>query len=246
MEHPVAAETDTPPALEPGTREHVLRAAAQLFAERGFDAVSVREIVQAAGVTKPALYYHFGSKEGLALAIMRDFMQAADRVREEAFREDGDIRNALVRHCNGMLALAAQRKHDLAFGFACWFGRSSVAQFADQTSEYDCKVSQQWVEFLQQRGLDEQRAGNVVRVFWALLMQELLRVAHCPQWSGESEGAAETIADLALHGALAHRNKMRQRGKRDETLESNDGWPAAGGRRDVRRRLPENTRGAAD
>lgn len=48
----------------------VARAAARLFAERGYDATSVREIVEAAGVTKPTLYYHFGSKEGLAQALL--------------------------------------------------------------------------------------------------------------------------------------------------------------------------------
>lgn len=49
---------------------HVARTAACLFARKGFDATSVREIVAAAGVTKPTLYYHFGSKEGLAQALL--------------------------------------------------------------------------------------------------------------------------------------------------------------------------------
>jgi AcrR family transcriptional regulator len=49
---------------------HMARVAARLFATRGYDATSVREIVEAAGVTKPTLYYHFGSKEGLAQALL--------------------------------------------------------------------------------------------------------------------------------------------------------------------------------
>jgi AcrR family transcriptional regulator len=49
---------------------HVARVAAQLFAAKGYDATSVREIVEAAGVTKPTLYYYFGSKEGLAQALL--------------------------------------------------------------------------------------------------------------------------------------------------------------------------------
>lgn len=49
---------------------HIARVAARLFAGRGYDATSVREIVEAAGVTKPTLYYHFGSKEGLAQALL--------------------------------------------------------------------------------------------------------------------------------------------------------------------------------
>ncbi|HEV3162683.1 MAG TPA: TetR/AcrR family transcriptional regulator [Isosphaeraceae bacterium] len=50
--------------------EHIARAAARLFAARGYDATPVRAIVEAAGVTKPTLYYHFGSKEGLAQALL--------------------------------------------------------------------------------------------------------------------------------------------------------------------------------
>ena len=51
---------------------HIAKAAARLFASRGYDATSVREIVEAAGVTKPTLYYHYGSKEGLAQALVID------------------------------------------------------------------------------------------------------------------------------------------------------------------------------
>ena len=54
--------------LSPVAR-HIARAAARLFAERGYDATSVREIVEAAGVAKPTLYYYFRSKEGLAQAL---------------------------------------------------------------------------------------------------------------------------------------------------------------------------------
>jgi len=49
---------------------HIARVAARLFAERGYDATSVREIVKAAGVAKPTLYYYFRSKEGLASALL--------------------------------------------------------------------------------------------------------------------------------------------------------------------------------
>jgi AcrR family transcriptional regulator len=49
---------------------HLARVAAKLFAARGYDATSVREIVEAAGVAKPTLYYYFRSKEGLAQALL--------------------------------------------------------------------------------------------------------------------------------------------------------------------------------
>jgi AcrR family transcriptional regulator len=47
------------------TRAEVIKVAARLFAERGLDAVSVRDIVSAAGANLGAVNYHFGSKENL-------------------------------------------------------------------------------------------------------------------------------------------------------------------------------------
>jgi TetR/AcrR family transcriptional regulator len=55
--------------LNPVAR-HIARVAARLFATQGYDATSVREIVEGAGVTKPTLYYYFRSKEGLAKALV--------------------------------------------------------------------------------------------------------------------------------------------------------------------------------
>jgi AcrR family transcriptional regulator len=55
---------------EPATRERVLVAAERLFATRGVDAVSVRDITEAAGANLAAVNYHFGSKRGLVVAIV--------------------------------------------------------------------------------------------------------------------------------------------------------------------------------
>ena len=51
------------------TREALIEAARPLFAERGYASVSTEEIVRAAGVTRGALYHHFGSKRDLFEAV---------------------------------------------------------------------------------------------------------------------------------------------------------------------------------
>lgn len=47
------------------TRTRILDAAESVFAERGYDGTSIREIVRAAGVNVAAVHYHFGSKESV-------------------------------------------------------------------------------------------------------------------------------------------------------------------------------------
>jgi AcrR family transcriptional regulator len=62
------------------TRERLLRAAAELFARKGVDAVSVDAIADGAGRTSGALYDHFGGKQGLISALvdtMRNELAAA-------------------------------------------------------------------------------------------------------------------------------------------------------------------------
>jgi AcrR family transcriptional regulator len=53
------------------TRERLLRAAAGVFAERGYDGTRVADIAAAAGVSNGALYAHFGSKAELLVAALR-------------------------------------------------------------------------------------------------------------------------------------------------------------------------------
>ena len=52
------------------TRERLLRAAADVFAERGYDGTRVADIATAAGVSNGALYAHFASKADLLVAAL--------------------------------------------------------------------------------------------------------------------------------------------------------------------------------
>ncbi len=71
------------------TRDRVLKAAEQLFADRGFKAVTVREICRAARANVAAVNYHFGDKLGLYREVIQT---AIDAMREatEAARTAGD------------------------------------------------------------------------------------------------------------------------------------------------------------
>jgi len=85
---PLYPENACPEGL--GCRFRILFAAAKLFADKGFAAASVREIVQAAGVTKPTLYYHFKDKADLYLRIMDECMAQYLGVLEKSARVPGD------------------------------------------------------------------------------------------------------------------------------------------------------------
>jgi AcrR family transcriptional regulator len=71
------------------TRDALLKAGAQVFVARGLHGATIREIVDAAGLTIPALYYHFGGKEDLYAVLI------------------GEARASFRRHVSDVLAAEA-------------------------------------------------------------------------------------------------------------------------------------------
>jgi AcrR family transcriptional regulator len=89
----------------PETRKHILRAALKHFANAGYAATSVQQIVGDAKVSKPALYYYFKDKAGLYEALVRESLDDRLRVMQAAaargnnFREQAqEILTALFEH----------------------------------------------------------------------------------------------------------------------------------------------------
>ena len=57
------------------TEEKIIECAGQLIAEKGFASVTSKEICRAAGVKLAAVNYHFGSRDGLYLAVLENVQQ---------------------------------------------------------------------------------------------------------------------------------------------------------------------------
>jgi AcrR family transcriptional regulator len=71
---------DASPSLA-STREQIPVVALKLFAEKGYDATSMREIAEQLNMTKAALYYHFDSKEDIVRALVSGMLdQVAELV----------------------------------------------------------------------------------------------------------------------------------------------------------------------
>ena len=70
------------PAEDSDNRGRILSAAAALFGERGYASTSLRAIAGAVGMTPPALYWYFPSKQAILQALLRhmlfDFLEAVE------------------------------------------------------------------------------------------------------------------------------------------------------------------------
>lgn len=81
MPDPVASRSTHPAQID--SNERILNAAEVLFAEKGFDAVSINDIAAAAEVCKANVFHHFKSKHDLYLAVVRRACEGASAHLEE-------------------------------------------------------------------------------------------------------------------------------------------------------------------
>jgi AcrR family transcriptional regulator len=92
--HDTALHAD---AERPSRREQILQAAAQLFAERGARAVGVDDVGAAVGVTGPAIYRHFASKDAMLAEMLLRISQrllagGSERVAQAGNDPEGQLR----------------------------------------------------------------------------------------------------------------------------------------------------------
>ena len=116
--------------------EGILQAAVRLFARKGYEATSTREIVEAAGVTKPMIYYYFKNKEGLYEAVLTRFLsQFALRLRA-VVDEPREPRDHLVEVVWAHLEYCREHRDFAKFFYSVFFGPEESA-VGDVAGQYD-------------------------------------------------------------------------------------------------------------
>lgn len=105
-----------------GVPRLIAREAARLFAEQGYDATPVRAIAQAAGVTKPTLYYHFGSKEGLAQAVLIQPLTRLVAALDQILETEADSTTATIRMAERMFEHCREDPDRSRFAHSLFFG----------------------------------------------------------------------------------------------------------------------------
>ena len=91
-------------------RAEILRLAADLFAERGFKATTVRDIAEAAGVLSGSLYHHFDSKESIIEELLREYVDELLADYRRIIAAGGPPREVLSRLANSVFASFAEHR----------------------------------------------------------------------------------------------------------------------------------------
>ncbi|GAA3445016.1 TetR/AcrR family transcriptional regulator [Planomonospora venezuelensis] len=90
-----AAKRATAPGSASERRDHLVKLAAEIFARKGFQATTVREIAAEAGILSGSLYHHFDSKETIVDEVLTTFLDDLVGRYRAALERDGDPRAIL-------------------------------------------------------------------------------------------------------------------------------------------------------
>jgi AcrR family transcriptional regulator len=198
-------------------RERLLAGATGLFASKGFAATTVREIVERAGVTKPALYYYFRSKEGIYLELMREPFGKFTALVEETLLTAGSARERLFRLCLRAYDIVAEHIDAARVMYSIYYGPPQGAPFIDFDA-YHRRFQEAVLQVLREGIRDgEFRRVNLHDAMWAVVgavnVAMEVELCHPPQSLGRD--GVRRVLEIVLEGIV--KDRKAGGGKRRKT-----------------------------
>jgi AcrR family transcriptional regulator len=196
---------------ESTVKQRLLQAALDLFTERGYAATSVREIVDAAGVTKPVLYYYFKNKEDIYLELFREPFVHFSKVLEDAYNEKGSVRERIVRLFDLIFELFVSRLKEARLMYSIYYGPPQGAPFFDfdgfhlKMREVIGLIVRKGIEKGELRAVDADTATCLLNGSLNFVMEEQL--CHRSPMIGRS--GLFRILDMVFEGLTDKRRKKR-------------------------------------
>jgi AcrR family transcriptional regulator len=150
-------------------REQILSTAASLFAERGFHGVSVADLGAACGISGPALYRHFPSKDAMLAEMLVSISEELLEVGRERVREAEGPREALHALVNWHIDFALSNKALIVVQDRDWASMPSEAR--DRVRDLQRRYVELWVDQLREihRGLPSDSARAMAHAVFGLL-----------------------------------------------------------------------------
>ena len=193
------------------TRQHILQAALKSFARCGYAATSVQQIVDAAGVSKPALYYYFADKAKLFQALVDQAHDERYRLMQVAAERGRTVADKLEQIVAAVFEFSLRNRELMRLAFATAFAAPGEAPGRVRCTEkgrrnYDfvrslIEQGQASGELDRRPGVDDLAMG-IYGQLNSYVMVRLL-VPDCPL----DRRTAKQIVRLFLEGAACRQNK---------------------------------------
>jgi len=206
------AETRKTKEKEPQKRKQeeveakILEVAINLFARKGFEGASVRDITAAAQVTVPTLYYHFKDKDGLYQAALKESAENLLELLKKVDDPNASLRDRFIALAKAKMRLAIEKDLGIELLTKEWIDRGSSQDLPPQLEAVlgeSFKYMEEMIAQAVQRG--EIRPVNPKIGVWYLIGLIFLRRGRfLPKFMKTSEAISddeiEEFVDLILKG----------------------------------------------
>ena len=196
-------------------RQRLLSCATELFTRKGYTATTVREIVEAAGVTKPVLYYYFQSKEGIYLELIRGTFAKFDALLDSSRGQRGTVTETLLRLSDQVFSLFMENIEVARLMYSIYYGPPQGAPFFDFDT-YHLKFQGAMRRLVREGSRKrEVREGNANDMVWAIIgaVNVAMEVRLCHPEMGMERKRLARILRLILQGISAQRTGQEGRRK---------------------------------
>jgi TetR/AcrR family transcriptional regulator len=204
----LGGDAETGGRIRKATMAHIVTTSEKVFAQAGFNGVSMADLAKAAELPKPNLHYYFGNKEGLYRAVLANILSVWISATDHIL-PDNDPVEALSHYVRSKIALSKDRPHaSRVFANEILHGapqlRSFLANDLRALVKEKTRVFDQWAE----RGLmDKVNAPHLLFAIWAMTQTYADFEAQIGPVLGVAkmgdavyEDGAETIIKLVLQG----------------------------------------------
>ena len=197
-------------------RERLLSGATGLFAAKGYAATTVREIVERAGVTKPVLYYYFGSKEGIYLDLMREPFSKFAALVEEALLQAASARERLFRLCLRAYDIFVENLDAARVMYSIYYGPPQGAPFVDFDA-YHHRFQEAVLQVLREGIRDgEFRRVDLHDAVWAVIgaVNVAMEVELCHPKQSLGRDGVRRVLEIVLEGIATDRSDVGEKGRK--------------------------------
>lgn len=196
--------TQNTPA-HPEARDRLRAAALDQFTQRGYAATTIRELCEAAGITKPVLYYYFKNKEGLYLDLMDGAYSLFESTVTELTIYSGTSFQRIINFCEGVFDIGMVNLPLMRLIYSIYYGTPQGAPHYD-LERYFYRM-QEVITALVQEGIirSEIINGNVNDMTWAIIacLNTTLEEQLCNQQPRIGRAAMTRMLGLLFNGIAA-------------------------------------------
>jgi len=159
-------------------KEQLIRAAFEIISKKGYSKATTDEIARKAGLTKGALYFHFGNKEEILLAVVKSMSEKNFEALTGPMTEDGDPRKVLDNIIQSALDMIVKKK---IINMEVWQQANKIKRVGQYIAEQHLKIERLFTDYLRKNlGMKKEDGRTLYFLLHVIFDGIVVRYQCCP------------------------------------------------------------------